>query len=146
MSDQADLFSRVVDRALDVLFAKYPARTGLGVVLGGTLAFLARLFEPGLRTFAVLDIGNAPLWGWFAVGILILHTPTIRALFKQQPIGNDAIDQALDLIDRGNFTQSEKRQQYRTLIAKATESIALSSATQREVSNVERSLEGSDKG
>lgn len=145
MSDQADLVTRIVDRALDVLFAKYPARTGLGVVLGGTFAFLARLFEPGLRSVAVLDVANAPLWGWLAVGILVLHAPTIRALFKQRPIGNDAIDQALDLIDRGNFTQSEKRQQYRNLIAQASTNIALSSATQREVSSVEQSLEGSDK-
>lgn len=144
MSDRADLVTRVMDRALDVLFAKYPARTGLGVVLGGALAFLARIFEPSIRTVIILDIANSPIWGWFAVGILILHAPTIRALFKQEPIGNDTIDQVLDLIERGNFTQAEKRQQYRNLIAQVSSKIALSDSTQREVSSIERSLNGSE--
>jgi hypothetical protein len=109
MSDQADLVTRIVDRVLDVLFAKYPARTGLGVVLGGTFAFLARLFEPSIRSIAAIDATGAPLWGWLALGILILHIPTIRGLFKQQPIGDDVIDQALDLIERSNFTQKSDR-------------------------------------
>jgi hypothetical protein len=145
MSDQADLVTRIVDRVLDVLFAKYPARTGLGVVLGGTFAFLARLFEPSIRSIAAIDATGAPLWGWLALGILILHIPTIRGLFKQQPIGDDVIDQALDLIERSNFTQAEKRQQYRNLIAQVSTSIAFKNSTQREVANVERSLGSPDK-
>jgi hypothetical protein len=141
MTDQADLITRIVDRALDVVFAKYPARTGLGVILGGTLTFLAQIFEPGLRSISFVDFSHAPLWGWLALGILILHAPTIRALFKQRPIGDDTIDQALDLIERGNFSLTEKRQQYRNLITQVSTKIALNATTQREVSTVERSID-----
>lgn len=39
MTDKADWLTRVIERALDVVFAKYPARTGLGVVFGGCFHF-----------------------------------------------------------------------------------------------------------
>jgi hypothetical protein len=146
MKDRADLLSQVVDRTLDVIFAKYPARTGLGVVLGATCAFLARLFAPALRDFSAIDADSAPLWGWLALGILVMHAPTIKSIFGQRLVGNDPIDQVLDLIDRGNFSSSERRQQYRNVISKASANIALNNAAQRDVSNLERSLEGSDQG
>ncbi len=145
MTNRGDAATRVLDRALDVVFVKYPARTGLGVVLGGTFAFLARLFEPSLRSIDFADFSNAPTWGWLMLGVLIMHTPTIRALFKQQPIGNDVIDQALDLIERGNCNQAEKRQQYRNLIAQVSATLALNITAQREVSDVERVLNSPDK-
>lgn len=145
MSDKEDIVTRLVDRTLDVLFAKYPARTGLGVILGAVLSFLVQLFEPSLKSIDAINFAGAPFWGWLAIGILIMHAPTIAALAKQKPVGDDMVDQALDLIERGNFSQAEKRQQFRSLIAQVSSNIALKKSTQREISDVENSLQGSDK-
>lgn len=92
-----------------------------------------------------INISDAPLWGWLAIGILVMHAPTIIALFKQKPIGNDIVDQALDLIERGNFTQAEKRQQYRNLITQVSSSIALRAETQKDVTAVEHALQKTDR-
>ena len=101
--DKVDTWTRALDRALDLLFAKYPARTGLGVVLGGVLYFFVILFEPALRTLTFVDFAGAPWWGWLLLGILVMHAPTIASLFRQRPVGDDAIDQAL-----GNLCKSPR--------------------------------------
>jgi hypothetical protein len=103
-------------RALDIVLIKYPARTGLGVVIGLSLHFLAQCLEPTLRSIPHFAIADLAWWQWLAPGLLIMHLPTIASLFKQNSIGNDQVDQALELIAKGNFTHAERRQQYRLLI------------------------------
>jgi hypothetical protein len=138
--DNLDSGSRILNRALDVIFAKYPARTGLGVILGCTLGFATRLFAPALKSIAFADFAGAPWWGWVTLGILIMHSPTIASLFTQKAIGNDTIDQALDLIDRGNFTQAERRQQYRNLIERVSSNVALTQPTKSTVKRIEQGI------
>ena len=138
--DNVDAWTRALDRALDIIFVKYPARTGLGIVLGSVFCFLARLLDPVLQTLTFADFAGAPWWGWLSLGILVMHAPTIASLFRQRPIGNDSIDQALELIERGNFTQTERRQHFRNLIERVARSVALSQETQREVTRIERSI------
>lgn len=131
--ENLDSFSRLLNRALDLIFAKYPARTGLGVIAGCTLGFVVRLFAPTLKNVEIADFAGAPWWGWVTLGILIMHSPTILALFRQRPIGNDPIDQALDLIERGNFTEAEKRRQLRSLIERVSNNVALEQTTKQSV-------------
>lgn len=109
-------WTRIVDRALDIVLSKYPARTGLGVVTGLLLHLLAELFSPALKAVPFLDISSLGWWQWLAPGLLIMHAPTILSILKQRSIGNDEVDQVLQLIERGNFSESERRQQYRMLI------------------------------
>ncbi len=71
MTDQTDLWTKALDRAIDIIFVKYPVRTSLGVVWGGVLHFLVQLFAPTLRTFKSVNFVNSPLWGWLLVGILM---------------------------------------------------------------------------
>lgn len=132
--------TRILNRALDVVFAKYPARTGLGVVLGCALLFLSRLFDPALRTITFANFAGAPWWGWIIVGVLVMHSPTIKQIFRQKPVGDDAIDKALDLIERGNFTKAERRQQYRNLIEKVSANVALTQQAKRKVQEIERNI------
>jgi len=139
--DPLDTSTRVVSRALDVVFAKYPARTGLGVIVGCVLLFFARLFSPSLKTITFADFAGAPWWGWITLGILIMHSPTIAQLFLQKPVGDDVIDKALDLIERGNFTQSERRQQYRNLIERVSANLALNQQAKAKVRQIEKSIE-----
>lgn len=138
--DNLDSGSRILNRALDVIFAKYPARTGLGVILGCALGFATRLFAPVLKSIEFADFVGAPWWGWITLGILIMHSPTIVSLFMQKAIGNDAVDQALDLIERGNFTQTERRQQYRNLIERVSSNVALNQTTKRAVKKIEKGI------
>jgi hypothetical protein len=111
--DRATLW---VDRCIDVILMKYPARTGLGVILGMALHFIAERLHPTLQAVHFLDFSNVPWWHWLAPGLIIMHLPTIVVLFRQSPIGHPQIDQALELIERGNFSPTEKRRQYRRLI------------------------------
>lgn len=118
--DNVDLVTKFLNRALDILLLRYPARTGFGVIIGALLFFLTTLFEPLLaRNNTVIDFANAPSWGWFTIGIMIMHIPTIISLFKQQSVGDAEIDQALQLVELGNFTPQERRQHYRNLIDRA---------------------------
>jgi hypothetical protein len=138
--DTTDTWSRTIARALDVIFAKYPARTGVGVVLGCALLFLVRLFEPALRALTIANFAGAPWWGWLSIGVLAMHLPTIGSLFRQKSIGNDAIDLALELIERGNFTPAERRQHYRRLIDRVASNVALSQTAQNEVKQIEKEI------
>jgi hypothetical protein len=136
--DNIDFLSKVFDRALDIVFVKYPARTGLGVIFGCTLSFFAHLFSPALSQIAFADFVGAPWWGWVPVGIVIMHVPTIASFFRQQPVGNESLDQAIDLIERASFSKEERRQQYRNLLERITSNIVLSQETQRQISALER--------
>lgn len=140
MSDKVDILTKLLNQALDVLFAKYPTRTGLGVILGGVFWFLTKLFSPLLRDFTAIDINNNSLWGWLFVGMVIMHMPTIISAFRQNSIGNEEIDQALELINRGNFTNIERRQLFRNLIEKVCNKIALSATTRTEVQKIQTEL------
>jgi hypothetical protein len=142
--DHFDSASRLLNRALDIIFAKYPARTGLGVILGCTLGFFVRLFAPALKNITVADFAGAPWWGWLTLGILVMHSPTILSLFKQKPIGNDYVDQALNLIERGNFTEAENRRQLRNLIERVSNNVALTQTTKRSVKKHEQRIAEGD--
>lgn len=137
MSDKRDSWTRIADRALDTILAKHPARTGLGVILGTSLDFLVRVFEPSLKQLEFMDVTAAPPLGWVAMGILIMHIPTMLALIGRRPVGSEALDEALTLIERGNFSAAERRQRYRTLIDVVSKNIALSEKIKREVSSIE---------
>ena len=105
--DQVDLITRVASQVLDILLMKYPTRTGLGLVLGSIFSFAVQLFAPALRSIKSMDFASSPWWGWLSLGILVMHTPTVVSAFRQKPIGNDPIDQAMELIERGNFSPAE---------------------------------------
>jgi hypothetical protein len=140
MSEPVDMATRVLNRTLDVIFTKYPARTSLGVVLGCVFLFIIRLLNPALQTITMLDFSGAPWWGWLFLGILAMHTPTIVYLFGQKPVGDDAIDKALDLIDRGNFSHAERRQQFRNLIERVSKQVALNEQAKSKVRAIEQSI------
>jgi hypothetical protein len=127
-----DRWTLVLDRVLAIGLMKYPARTGLGVALGGTLAMLVRLLEPSFGAAWHINFAAVPYWGWFAPGILLMHLPTIRSALKQQQMGNDQVDLVLQLIDRANFTPAERRQQYRLLINRVRDSVQIQPSPARE--------------
>lgn len=136
----SDDLSLNLSRALDIIFVKYPARTGLGIILGEFIYFAAVLFGPALRQLWFVDITGAPVIGWLCGGTLIMHIPTIISIFRQPSIGNNAIDQALDLVERGKFTHAEKRQHYRNIIERFTSSAAFNKEMRHELAELESHL------
>lgn len=141
MTEKIDFCTKLISQGLDVLFAKYPTRTGLGVIFGAVLYFFTKLFSPFLEKIEIVDFNSTPWWGWLTVGLIIMHIPTIFSAFKQNSIGNDVVDQALELIERGDFSKAERRQHYRNLIEKVSSSLALSHSTNREVQQIEKELQ-----
>jgi hypothetical protein len=135
-----DRLTCFIDRALDLVLVRYPARTGLGVALGCTLSFLAHLLEPSLKRFSFADFATLPWWAWLAPGILIMHFPTMALLFKQKSIGNDQIDLALELIARGNFSPAERRQHYRRLIHRVVDNTVLAQKSRHDTSMEQRAV------
>ncbi|AMX17733.1 hypothetical protein IEC338SC_0554 [Acinetobacter pittii] len=140
MTEKVDLYSKFISQGLDVLFTKYPTRTGLGIILGSVLSFITNLFRPFLEKIESIDFNTAPWWGWLSIGLIIMHIPTIISVFQQNSIGNDRVDQALELIEKGNFSKNERRQHYRNLIEKVTVDLALSQNISREVQKIEKEL------
>lgn len=140
MTDQADMWSSLGTKAIDIIFARYPARTSLGVIFGGVIDFLIQLFAPTLRSMEFADFTDSPRWGWWLLGILIMHTPTIFTTFRQKQTGDEQIDRALDLIERGNFTKTEQRQQYRKLIERVANNVALKPELKKELRETEKRI------
>lgn len=136
----ADMWSSLGTKAIDVIFARYPARTSLGAILGGVIDFLVQLFAPALNSLEFANFANSPKWGWWLLGILMMHTPTIFATFRQKQTGDEKIDRALDLIERGNFTKTEKRQQYRKLIERVANNVALKPELKKELRETEKRI------
>ena len=145
MTDKADMWSSLGTKAIDVIFARYPARTSLGVVLGGVIDFLVQLFAPALHSLKFADFTASPKWGWWLLGILMMHTPTIVSSFRQKQTGDEKIDRALDLIERGDFTKTEKRQQYRKLIERVASNVALKPELKRELKETEKKITADGK-
>jgi hypothetical protein len=71
-----------VHRALDLLFMKHPLRTSLGVVLGLVITLLTELFVPLLSKSRYVDVSRVAKTLWVALGILIMHIPTITYMFR----------------------------------------------------------------
>lgn len=141
-----DDISGVLNNALDILFTSDPARSSLGVAFGMVLALVARVFGPALRSWReFIDLDAAPWYGWLCLGILIMHIPTVLSLFKQNPVGDSEIDKVLDLIDRGNFSDQEKRRQYRMLIERASSQIGLKATARAQISEIERQLSDGER-
>lgn len=144
MSEQRNLITQAIARALGFVMTQHPLRTSLGVILGCALAFLTVIFEPALSKLAFLKLTDAPLIGWIAVGILVMHFPTLLFLVRRKPIGTEAIDQVIEVIERSNFSDTEKRSQYRALVSRMSQRIALSKKTKGEVRAVENSIASDD--
>ena len=145
MTDKADMWSSLGTKAIDVIFARYPARTSLGVIFGGVIDFLVQLFAPALSSLKFADFTASPRWGWWLLGILIMHAPTIFTTFRQKQNGDEQIDRALDLIERGNFTKAEKRQQYRKLIERVANNVALKPVLKKELRETEKKITADEK-
>ncbi len=140
MDDLKDYITALISRSIDIIFVKAPLRTGLGIFIGGTLKFISILFGPVLEKTKLIDVHDAPLYGWVSLGILICHLGTLWHLFSSETIGDESIDQAIQLIERGTFSKVERRQQYRNLIARVLKNLSLEEKLLEHIERMESEL------
>lgn len=130
----------IIKNAADILLAKDARRTVFGFFLGGTFVFFIALNAPWLKTITFMDYTGAPWWGWICLGEVIMHFPNMLSLLRNESLGNDTVDQAIELIMRGNFSQAEQRQLYRGLVQRFTAEISLNKKMQSEVEKIEKAF------
>lgn len=111
--DKVDKATSFMERALDMLFIRNPSKTGLGVLLGVVLHTIS---ENAIRIFKITV--TLPIYFWIAVGILSLNIRNI--VFAKHTIDEELeirMHYIKEAQKNGNFTKSEKRQQWRNFIA-----------------------------
>ena len=135
-----DQLTRHTERALGFLFLRDRIRAPLGVVLGGSLWTLSELFGPALKDLAFLDLAVMSWWRWLLLGILIMHIGTILRLIWKPSSGSDTLDTVIELIERGGFSEVERRQRYRQLIDRYAE-FAAEHAVKEEGAQAKRALD-----
>lgn len=125
----SDSISKLIMTAIDILMIKNPERTGYGILLGSVLMFLSKLFSPLFKQVSYMDIDATPFWGWITFGICITHLPFILWSIFHKSIVDDQIDSAIKIIEKGNFSENEKRQLFRKLVNKCVENVVLKKNT-----------------
>lgn len=111
-----DRWSSGANTAIEILLTKHQGRTSLGGILGSAIAFSVDLLSPVLHEITIVDFEKMPFYGWIPIGILIMHIPTIFSYLSTKPSGSESVDEAISLINKGNFSEQEKRKLYRDLI------------------------------
>jgi hypothetical protein len=125
MTEKGDWLSRHLLRCVDILLMKNPERTVLGVLLGITLSFLSKLFEPSLVKIDSISLAKVHVWEFISLGILAIHFPYVISKIIRKPRINDDVDEVISLIEKSNFSEKEKRQMYRNLVNKCISSLSL---------------------
>lgn len=67
--------SALLGRAIDVLFVDDRRATSMGVLFGGFLLFLAKVFAPLLQQQAVVEFKTVPSYLFLVVGIFLFNIP-----------------------------------------------------------------------
>lgn len=125
MNSLQDSFSRFALRTLEVMFRRYPARTFLGLLIGLALHWFLSSLE-AISSIHVL--GGSPLVSWtgcLAVGLLIGNARLLSSIFTRSPLWSEQVSDLLEIIDKSNFSEEEKRRHIRKLIGKCLDDLAL---------------------
>ncbi len=116
-------------KALDYLFLVSPAATSLGVILGITANSFLPVISPVIQKTTNMDFSMVPIWGWVGVGVF---TCNVIAYPFRHKLSREVV-QAMDIIDKANISQIDKKQAYRNLISKYVDNVGLNQETQKEL-------------
>ena len=120
--DMMDKITNLAGKAFNMLFIRNPTKTSLGVLLG---VILHTIFDNIIRLAKVALTFS--IYFWIALSVFALH---FRSLFTPHAI-DEELETQMHYIEevqkKGNFTEREKRQQWRnyisTIYKKASESM-----------------------
>lgn len=136
MNDFQEQISRYLHLAINILVSKHPGRTSLGIVLGPSIFFGIEVAAKvtGEKTF--IDLVEIDGWKWIPPSILICHSPTLIKYLSTKTTGNEDVDERLELIERGNFSEIEKRALFRELIEDVARNARFTKQISREIEKI----------
>jgi len=70
-----DGISLLVGRAIDFLFVDDRRATSMGVLFGGLMLFLTKVFAPVLRHQSIVEFATVPAYLFLIVGIFLFNAP-----------------------------------------------------------------------
>jgi hypothetical protein len=70
-----DAVTALLSRAIDFLFVDDRRATSMGILFGGLVLFLSKLFAPALRQQSVVDFAQVPSYLFIIVGIFLFNAP-----------------------------------------------------------------------
>lgn len=93
----------------------------------------SRLFSPALLSIKWINLDRLEVYHFICAGIVLVHIPNIRKYCRTSTlVSNESVDEALEMIDKAPLKDWEKRAEYRKLISKVIDNIAVDS---REIDN-----------
>jgi hypothetical protein len=118
-----DHWTQLVDKVLDLLLVNAPRRTSLGAAMGLLVHLVTLIFEPTLKTVTYLNLTQLPIWGWPIAGIVVMNGRQIISALKDDTMGDEQIDLAIKMIERGKLPAEARQRQYALLIAKVIKEV-----------------------
>lgn len=138
MSEFMDKGTKLVVRAIDVLFLSHPVRTSLGFLLGLVLDGVRMVVQPILWAPEAVDLSVLSWWHPVALGILIMHLPSAIEFIRRSSIGLEAVDTAIKIIEESDFADSERRQKYRILFDNVVQQVGVSDNLSKKSDELDR--------
>jgi len=121
-----DAASGLLYLSVSTVLLRHPTRTVLGVMLGLVCSLLATLFAPLLRGVPHTDFEHIALCHWIGLGFFLMYWRLAWAYLAKRPGLSEEIQEVLDLIEKGNLSNAEKRRLYRAAIERLTAELASS--------------------
>ncbi|MFH2126788.1 MAG: hypothetical protein ABIK12_09740 [Pseudomonadota bacterium] len=118
-------FNSMILSCIDFLLLRNPEKTILGIMLGLVCFFLTVIFKPVIINFHWLNLKDAPGWGWIPLGITAVNLPSILCSLFKKPLYSEEVDEISRVIDKGDFSEAERRQIYRRLVGECIKNITL---------------------
>jgi len=123
--DIGDTATRFLNRAFDLMFTKYPTRTSIGVFVGVTLDGIAAVLVPVMSVAMAAAIGHVKLWHYVALGVVLLHVPTLVHLVRHRADLDEQCEHAIAVIERAPVGVEEKRSMYRELVRRVMDQLVV---------------------
>ncbi|MCC0091185.1 hypothetical protein [Aeromonas veronii] len=120
----------LVRKAINILFVSNPRGTSLGVLSGIVIDGFISLFNPFLKTIAVINISLIKLWHLIGLGVFLFNIMPFLNRHKVDP----SIDEAISYIETqkqlGRIDEWQAKQMYRNLHNKVLDNVLLNKEQQ----------------
>ncbi|MFM5740416.1 hypothetical protein ACET6T_17020 [Aeromonas veronii] len=120
----------LVRKAINILFVSNPRGTSLGVLSGIVIDGFISLFNPILKTIAVINISLIKLWHLIGLGVFLFNIMPFLNRHKVDP----SIDEAISYIETqkqlGRIDEWQAKQMYRNLHNKVLDNVLLNKEQQ----------------
>ena len=136
-----DILSKLILKALNLLFVGNPLRTSLGVVVGFFIHSLSTIFTPAITLLLkdYVDISQISEFNCIFIGLVIVYFPTIISFLgdPKKELLDESLEKVFRLIEfaeqKGGITKTQIRALCIKLCEKAVEQINFNEAIKKEL-------------